>query len=165
MTEAENPAPLRFDTHAGYRQAISSILSQTQNTLCILDTDLKESGLESPENIALLQHIARISFHRNTIRILVRTTRHIEQHCPRLIRFLAYFNHRANLRIMPDDSPLPECIFFLADGRHLLKRPHYSLPHGLYWTNAPTTAAADIVQFDPLWVISQPGLQGTPLGL
>ncbi|MFN3985936.1 MAG: hypothetical protein ACK4KV_10620 [Rhodocyclaceae bacterium] len=156
----------RFDTYADYRAGIAELLELTTQTLTVYDADLSATGLESPAACSVLERLCRESRREDAIRILLRTPRHLERDCPRLLRLLEHYGHRVSVRVRnAAGNNMDEGCFIVADGRHLITRFHSDAPRGKLLTDAGPECTPYLVQFEPLWVAGRPGPSGGRVGL
>jgi len=162
MANPENS--FSFDSWTDYRAAVLQFLSATESGLCIYDPDLATAGLHSPASVQALQDIALRSSRNDAIRILLKDAGPLEREQPRLLNLIATYGHRIIVRLAPADS-LPEETFMIADGKRLLQRFHEDRARGRCALGEDDAPARHIAQFETIWMHSQPGPTGTPLGL
>ena len=67
----------RFDTYREYSTAIRQTLEAAGVELCVFDPDLARTGLESSENVALIERLL-LATSEARLRIVVHDTTHLE---------------------------------------------------------------------------------------
>lgn len=157
----------RFDTYGDYRSGVAEVLALATQTLTIYDADLSATGLESTPVSSILERLCREAQREDAIRILVRTPRHLERDCPRLLLLLEHYGHRMSVRVRHHAaaSAVEDRCFIVADGQHLITRFHSDAPRGKLRTDAGSECTPYLVQFEPLWIASRPGPSGGRVGL
>lgn len=159
------PLERYFDTYGEYREAVLETLNLAQRAVSIFDFDLRECGLESAAGIDLLAALCTRSPHRDTLRILVHSVTYLEQECPRLIRLLGRFGHRASVRTTDPGARAWTQPFLVADGRFLVTRFHQDLPRGKVCSAASSTSAYIGTQFETMWLHGERRATGAPLDI
>ena len=89
---------LRFDDIETYRQQVQRIIINAEQRLCLFDTDLSHSNLDSIANTAALQALCQVTKNEASVRLLIRDERHFERDCARLQKVYQLFSHRLALR-------------------------------------------------------------------
>lgn len=159
------PAEYAIDTWADFRTATLQTIALAGSTVLVFDSDLSQSGLESPAGVDHLTALLLRSAHPDAVRILVRDARHLEQNCPRLLGLLTRFGHRITIRVASTHPAIPESAFMVADLRHLLIRFHHERPRAKLCTDDAHSASECGAQFETLWVNAQTGPSGAPIAL
>lgn len=160
------PAPVesRFDTYAGYRQALAQVVALAEDRIVVFDPDLSETGLESSSSTAILTRFLGAE-RRTRLHIVLHRTSHVERQCPRLLALMRRHSHAIDLRQTPDDlRQLTDC-FVVADARHGVIRFHADHPRGKLLLNHEVEVANWQRRFDDLRDLSSPALPPTTLGL
>lgn len=154
-----------FDSYGDYRAALFAAIGNARQTLIMFDPDLHETGLESPQGIALLERLCAQSTRRDAVRILVHTTGWIERECPRLTRLLAHHSHCTCVRTVDPGARSWSQPFLIADERHVVTRFHQDLPRGKIGTDGAGGLALLATQFETFWMNGEASAVGTPLAL
>lgn len=153
-----------FDNWADYRAAVLQLLASVESSLCIYDPDLSATGLSSLAGVRALQDLALRSSRHDAVRILLKDAGPLEREQPRLVNLVATYGHRILAKLAPAE-PLPKQAFMIADGKRLLLRFQEDMARGRCELDARNAPARHIAQFETIWMRSQPGPTGTPLGL
>lgn len=154
----------RFDTYRDYSTAIRQTLDAARSELCVFDPDLVHGGLESSDNVALLERLLLASPGAR-LRIVLHDTAHLETRCPRLVRLKGQFSHCFEVRQSPDDlRNLTEC-YFLTESDTGVVRFHRDWPRGKWFVDNPDEAGTWRSRFKQLWDCSTPAVPSTRLGL
>lgn len=154
----------RFDTYREYSTAIRQTLEAAGVELCVFDPDLARTGLESSENIALIERLLRATSEAR-LRIVVHDTTHLETRSPRMLRLMASFSHCFEIRQSPDDlRNLTEC-YLLTNNDTGVLRFHRDWPRGKWFVANPEEAEIWRSRFKQLWECSTPAVPATRLGL
>lgn len=161
---ANTGSSFSFDSWAGYRAAALQLLGAAENSLCIYDPDLSTTGLSSLAGTRALQDLAVRSSQHDAVRILLKDAGPLQSEQPRLVNLLATYGHRIVVKLAPA-GPLPEEAFMIADGKRLLLRFHEDRARGRCALDEDDAPVRHIAQFETIWMHSQPGPIGTPLGL
>lgn len=158
------PEEVGFDSYAEYRTAVLAAVGRAQETVAIFDPDLRETGLESAEGLALLEGLCARSGRHDTLRILLHSTSWLEKECPRLLGLLGRYAHCASVRTSDTGARAWPQPFLLADDRHLVTRFHHDLPRGK--TAGPSNVLAQLsTQFETFWMNGERRAAGVPLGI
>lgn len=165
---AENPGTLverGFDTYLAYREQLLDALHATRRSLLIFDRDLAETGLESGAGIEALDALARDVVGEEPIRLLVSSSTHVEQACPRLLKLLERYGPRMRLKVVADGAARPDACFMIGDGRLLVARFHPDRPRGKRADGPSPDIARYAAQFETMWISAKIGPSGAALGI
>jgi hypothetical protein len=154
----------RFDTYREYSIAIRQTLEAAGVELYIFDPDLAHTGLESSENVALIERLL-LATSESRLRIVLHDTTHLETRSPRLLRLMADFSHCFEIRQSPDDlRNLTEC-YLLTNNDAGVLRFHRDWPRGKWFVANPEEAGIWRSRFEQLWECSTLAVPATRLGL
>lgn len=153
-----------IDSRADWQAAVLELIDAAQSRLLILDTDLAESGLESPQGIDCLTAFLQRAARPDAIRVLLRDGDRLAHHSPRLMTLLSRFGHRIDIKCVAEGQTPPDTSFCIADSQ-LLIRFHHERPRGKHLAPGGQAGAVCEAQFETLWPGAMPGPTGAPLGL
>lgn len=160
----EDHAERGIDSRADWQTAMLELIDAAQSRLLIFDTDLTESGLESPQGTACLTAFLQRSARPDAIRILLRDSEQLAHHSPRLMTLLSRFGHRIEVKSVAEGQTSPDTSFCVADTQ-LLIRFHHARPRGKRLAVGGQAGAVCEAQFETLWPGATPGPTGAALGL
>ena len=154
----------RFDSEAGYRAAIDTVLSHATRELLIFDADLARMQLEDPARIALLRNFLAIA-PTPRVRLVLRDTGEITNRSPRLLDLADRYAHAFSIRRAPDNMQhLADC-HVIADKLHCVRRFHIDHARGALNTDDPAEVLPWLRRFDELWELSEPWFGGRKLAV
>ncbi len=159
------PAEQYFDTHGAFREALFAVMRRTERELVLFDADLRDTGLESLEGITVLEALCQRTTAPDSIRILVHDAAFVERDCPRLLSLCARFSHRMRIRITTPAFRNYEQPFVIGDGQHLATRFHQDSPRGKQCFDCGADCAKLLTDHETIWIVSQNGPSGMPLGI
>lgn len=143
-----------FDTLAGYRTALTTLMGSAQHRLWFYEQSLEESDLGSRAMHDLLwQFLTQTP--AGTIRILVRDTDYLINRCPRLMQLRERFSHLIEIRTPHEEAAKLETGIILADEDHYLKRTHFNWMRGEFGLNGRESALLEHL-FDQIWEHASP---------
>jgi hypothetical protein len=155
---------IRFETRAGYQQAIDAVLASATRGICIFDPDLKDLDLGGLARAATLDGFLAAASDRS-LRIVVHDADHLSRFCPRLTALHRRFGHAFSLRQAPESlRQLSDC-FILADNGNAAIRFHADHFRGKLLLAHPDAAQGWGQRFEDLWRESLPAAPATHLGL
>lgn len=144
-----------FDSEAGFRQAIDTVIAQAQQELRIFDRDLWRMQLEQKATVAALE--AFLSGSRdNRLRIVIHDTSHMERYCPRLHALQHRHIHALEIRRSPDELRHLAEAYVLADRHHGVLRHHGDHPRGKLILHSTDEIHPWWQRFDELWAHASP---------
>lgn len=154
----------RFDTRAGYLQAIDAVLASARREICVFDPNLQGPELESREHADMLA--AFLSGGRDrSLRVVVHDAEHVARYCPRLMSLVRRFSHSFSIRRTPDSlHHLSDC-FALADEGNAAIRFHADYFRGKLLLSLPEETQDWRQRFEALWLESLPAVSATQIGL
>lgn len=160
MTDA--PAIFPFDTRSALQAHWRTLLSKAESRLDLFDPDFASFPLGALDVEETLRAFLRGG---GVLRLALHDTRHVERHCPRFLRLLRDYGHRAECRRTPRAlRHLPDS-FSMADGQHLVRRFHSDHMRGEAAFDAPAALELPACRFAALWEEANSTLQATVTGL
>jgi hypothetical protein len=156
------PVLLRFDTRRELALQWRALVGRARGRLDLFDPDFALYPLGAPDTESLL----RTFLHGGgSLRLALHETRHIERSCPRFLRLLRDYSHRAECRQTPRSLRQLSDSFALADGLHVVRRFHADHLRGEAAFDAPAALELPAHRFEALWEESHPALAPTLTGL
>lgn len=150
-----------FDGRTQFHDAVLRALQTCRHAVLILDPSLADWPFESAEGAtALRSAVARGA----RLRILLRESDWIERHGDRLRRLSREFPSRVEIRKLPENLHLVECLL-VGDRQHTVRRAHADSMRGTAVLASPGEAEAPADRFETAWQESVPCLPATTLGL
>lgn len=159
-----SPTTAPFDTEAGFRQAIDTIIASASRELRIFDRSLQRIDLEQKDRAEALEAFLGGARDRR-VGIVVQDPDHCERYCPRLQNLLRRFGLTFEFRQAPLElAHLSEC-FLLADKSQAVIRFHVDQPRGKIILDDGDEVHPWWQRHEELWTMSSPCLSPTRLGL
>ena len=93
----------RFDTRAGFQEAVDRLLDQPGRELRVFDPDGAALMLNDPPRIERLERFLQASRTRR-LYLVVHNPDHIQRQCPRMLGLLARFSHATPCGASPQAS-------------------------------------------------------------
>jgi hypothetical protein len=156
------PLLIRFDTRRELEVQWRALLARARGRLDLFDPDFAVYPLGAPDTDALLRAFLHAG---GSLRLALHETRHIERSCPRFLRLLRDYSHRAECRRSPRSLRHLSDSFAIADGLHAVRRFHAGHLRGEAAFDAPAVVELPAHRFDALWEESRPTLAPTLTGL
>ncbi len=152
---------IAFDGRTQFHAVVLRALETCRHSVLIVDRSLEDWPLESAEGARVL----RAALGRGaSLRILLRETDWVERHASRLQRLRREFSARVEIRRLPDNLHVVECLL-IGDRQHTVRRAHWDAMHGSCVLASPNEADAPTDRFESAWQESVPCLPATTLGL
>jgi hypothetical protein len=149
------PLIVRFDTRRELEVQWRALLERARGRLDLFDPDFAVYPLGATDTEALL----RAFLHAGG------SLRLIERSCPRFLRLLRDYGHRAECRQSPRSLRHLSDSFSLADGLHAVRRFHADHLRGEAAFDAPAAVELPAHRFEALWEESRSTLAPTLTGL
>lgn len=128
---SENGMLQRFDTLAGYRAGMLSLMTNAHKQLCFCERTLQESEFATRAYAEMMEQFLAAS-PTASIRILVLDPEFLVQRCPRLLTLKQRFSQRMAMRVAVEMPTGWSQGFVLADDVFYLKRHHWDWMRGEY---------------------------------
>jgi hypothetical protein len=152
----------RFSTRVGFEAQFREVLARSGVSLQLFDPDLSVYRLGDTDVDAALR---RFLAGGGTLELAMHDSAHIERHCPRFLRLLKDFGHRAACRITGRNLHHLTDSFCIGDGVNIVRRFHSDHLRGeAAFGSAPATEIS-LERFRAIWVEAVPGLHPTTIGL
>jgi len=163
---AENEKPLyeRFDTRAGFGQAVDRLLDQFGRELRIFDPDLASLRLNEPERIARIEAFLGASRTRR-IFMVVHNTDHVTRQCPRMMTLLARYSHAIQIHRTNEEIRELQDAFLVLDSAHYVRRPVAQFFRGAIGLGDESEGLEMRQRFMEIWASSFPAVSSTTAGL
>ena len=162
--EDEKPLYERFDTRAGFNQAVDRLLDQFGRELRIFDPDLASLRLNDPERIARIEgFLASSRTHR--IFVVLHSTDHVTRQCPRMMTLLARYSHAIQIHRTNEEIRELQDAFLVLDAAHYVRRPVAQFFRGAMGLGDQNEGLEMRQRFMEIWAASVPAVSSTTAGL
>jgi hypothetical protein len=156
------PQLQQFSTRAECEAQFRACVARAGATLQMFDPDFASFPLGASDVDAALR---RFLAGGGTLQVAMHTSNHIERHCPRFLRLLRDYGHRAECRITSPALHQLTDSSCIADGVHIVRRYHSDHLRGEAAFDAPAATEVPRERFAAIWAESRPGLFPTTTGL
>ncbi len=160
----DEPTYERFDTSAGFQDAIERLLAQPGRELRIFDPDGSSLRLNDSGRIGLFEAFLGASRTRR-IYMVVHQTDHLLRQCPRLMGLLARFSHMVQINRTHEHIRELQDAFLVLDSNHYVRRASAAFYRGAMGIGDEIEALAMRQRFMEIWEASFPGVSSTTVGL
>jgi hypothetical protein len=160
----DHAATLRFDDRAGYQGAVSGLLTDIGRSLCIFDTDLTGTGLDSRSAVDLLT-AALTRAPRAEVRIALHDAGPLQGRMPRLWALCAAQAHRLQIRETPRSLRHLTELFMLNGSSDIVIRTHSSHWRGKAVSGDGGVCSGYTGRFNEIWEACSCCISTTKLGL
>ena len=164
MTQEEQPHYERFDTKAGFQDAVDRLLDQFGRELRIFDPDLSALRVNDADRIERIERFLAASRVRRLF-IVVHNTDHVTRYCPRMMGLLARFSHAIQINRTHEEIRELKDSFLVMDAVHYVRRPVSAFFRGAIGLGDENEALAMRQRFMEIWDASYPGVASTTIGL
>jgi len=154
----------RFDTNAGFQQAISRLLAQPGRELRVFDPDGASLGLNDPARIGELERFLLAS-RTHRLYLVLHETEHLTRQCPRMMALLARFTHAIQIHRTQEPIRNLQDAFWVLDSQHFVRRPVATLFRGAMGLNDESEGQVMRQRFAEIWDQSFPAVSSTTVGL
>jgi hypothetical protein len=154
----------RFDSAAGFQDAVDRLLAQPGRELRIFDPDGAALRLNDSSRIANLERFLGASRTRR-LYMVVHDTDHLTRYCPRLIALLARYAHALQINRTHEQIRELQDAFLVLDSQHYVRRPQASFYRGAIGLGDEAEALEMRGRFMEIWEASFPGMSSTTVGL
>jgi hypothetical protein len=159
MTE---PQVQLFSTRAECEAQFRACIARAGATLQVFDPDFAIFPLGASDVDAALRRLLAAG---GTLQVAMHTSRHVERQCPRFLRLLREYGHRAECRITGPALHRLTDSCCIADGAHIVRRYHSDHVRGEAAFDSPAATEVARERFTAIWVESRPGLLTATTGL
>jgi hypothetical protein len=154
----------RFDTNAGFQQAVSRLLSQPGRELRVFDPDAASLRLNDPARIGELERFLLASRTRR-LYLVLHDTDHLTRSCPRMMSLLARFTHAVQIHRTQEAIRELQDAFLVLDSQHYVRRPVATFYRGAIGLGDEAEGQAMRQRFAEIWDQSFPAVSSTTVGL
>lgn len=154
----------RFDTNAGFQQAISRLLSQPGRELRVFDPDAASLRLNDPGRIGELERFLHASRTRR-LYLVLHDTEHLTRKCPRMMALLGRFTHAVQIHRTQESIRELQDAFLVLDSQHYVRRPVATFYRGAMGLGDEAEGQAMRQRFAEIWDQSFPAVSSTTIGL
>ena len=162
--EDEKPLYERFDTRAGFDQAVERLLDQSGRELRIFDPDLASLRLNDPERVARIEGFLAASRTRRVF-IVVHSTDYVTRQCPRMMTLLGRYSHAIQIHRSNEELRELQDAFLVLDAAHYVRRPAAQFFRGAIGLGDQNEGFEMRSRFLEIWAASFPAVSSTTAGL
>ena len=162
--EKPKPEYQRFDTEAGWHEAIDRLVANEGRELRIFDPDLSSLRLNSPERVGTLEKFLQASRTRR-LYVAAHDTEHLTRRCPRMMGLIARYAHAIQVHRTHEEIKSIQDSFLVLDSSHYVRRPVAAFYRGALGVHDESEALAMRSRFLEIWAASFPGVSSTTIGL
>jgi len=162
--EGVQPLYERFDTRAGFHEAIDRLLEQPGRELRVFDPDLAALRLNDPERIARLERFLAGSRTRRLF-MAVHNTDHVARQCPRMMTLLARYSHAIQIYRTNEEIRELQDAFLVLDSVHYVRRPVAQFFRGAIGLGDENEGLLMRQRFMEIWASSFPAVSSSTAGL
>lgn len=154
----------RFDSKAGFQDAVDRLLEQPGRELRIFDPDLSALRLNDPARIERIERFLLASRTRR-LYVAVHSSEHLTRQCPRMMSLLARFAHVIQVNRTHEEIRELQDAFLVLDALHYVRRPVSQFFRGAIGLGDDTEGLAMRGRFMEIWAASFPAVSATTIGL
>jgi hypothetical protein len=154
----------RFDTNAGFQQAVSRLLAQPGRELRVFDPDGASLRLNDPARVAELERFLLASRTRR-LYLVLHDTEHLTRKCPRMMSLLGRFTHAVQINRTQEQIRDLQDAFLVLDSQHYVRRPVATFFRGAIGLGDESEGQAMRQRFAEIWDQSFPAVSSTTIGL
>jgi hypothetical protein len=154
----------RFDTNAGFQQAVSRLLAQPGRELRVFDPDGASLRLNDPARVAELERFLLASRTRR-LYLVLHDTEHLTRKCPRMMSLLGRFTHAVQINRTQEQIRDLQDAFLVLDSQHYVRRPVATFFRGAIGLGDESEGQAMRQRFAEIWDQSFPAVSSTTVGL
>ncbi len=147
-----------------YQAALDIVIAHAENELLIFDQGFEPGDYASLKRFELLsEFLSKNSLSKLTI--ILQSTQHFIQHCPRLFELLKLYSHQMVVFGTNDSAKVAKDCFVIVDKQHYVRRFHIEQARFKYALNDLDECANLSMRFDELLEETTEALSVTKLGL
>lgn len=162
--QLQEPLYERFDTRAGFQQAVDRLLEQVGRELRIFDPDLAALRLNDPDRIERIERFLTASRTRRVF-MVVHNTDHVTRQCPRLMTLLARYSHAVHIYRTNEEIRELQDAFLVLDAVHYVRRPVAQFFRGAIGLGDENEGLLMRQRFMEIWSAAYPAVSSTTAGL
>jgi len=168
MSMLDRPAPKasyrQIEGNAQSRAAIDEVIGEAQKLLSVFDFTLDQRGYGDPARIEKLRHFL-LAGRAHRLRIALHEPEHLERHEPRLIMLLRQFPAAIAIHRTVGQARTASDPFIVADDHSVWHQLHHEQPRAIVALHSPPDASPLRDRFEEIWLLSEPAVGSTTLGL
>lgn len=164
MSETELKPDTIILGERNYEAALDLILAHAENELLIFDQDFTRGDFASLQRYKLLNDFLSKN-NLTKLTIILQTTAHFVNNCPRLFELLRIFGHKMTVYETNDAAKIAKDCFVIVDKRHYLRRFHIDQARFKYALDDEIEAANLLMRFDELLEETSEAISVKKLGL
>jgi hypothetical protein len=147
-----------------YDAALEYVITSAEKELLIFDQDFKHGDYASIRRFELLSDfLSKNSLAQLTI--ILQSSDHFINHCPRLFSLLRLFGHKMTVYETNDVAKIAKDCFVIADKQSYLRRFHINQARFKYAFDDEAEVAALVMRFGELLDETTEAVSATKLGL
>lgn len=158
------PVYERFDSNAGFQEAVDRLLGQPGRELRVFDPDGASLRLNDAARVSRLEGFLQASRTRR-LYMVVHSADHITRHCPRMMSLLARYAHAIQIYRTGEEIRELQDAFLVLDALHYVRRPVAAFFRGAIGLDDENEALAMRGRFMEIWGASFPAVSSTTVGL
>ncbi len=159
-----NPTYRPIEGMAESRAAIDEVIGAVRKSLCIFDYNLEHRGFGDPARIERMRHFL-LAGRAHRLRIALHEPEVLERHEPRLILLLRQFPGSIAIHRTVGQARNATDPFVLADDHSVWHQLHHDQPRAIVALHSPPDAAPLRDRFEEIWLLSEPAVGSSTLGL
>lgn len=147
-----------------YEAALDLVIESAESELLIFDQDFKHGDFASLKRFELISNfLSKNSLSQLTI--ILQSSEHFINHCPRLFGLLKLFGHKMIVYETNDVAKVAKDCFVIADKQNYLRRFHIDQARFKYAFDDEAEVAALAMRFGELLDETTESVSATKLGL
>jgi hypothetical protein len=147
-----------------YEAALNYVITSAEKELLIFDQDFKHGDYASLRRFELISDfLSKNSLAQLTI--ILQSSDHFINHCPRLFSLLRLFGHKMTVYETNDVAKIAKDCFVIADKQSYLRRFHIDQARFKYSFDDEAEVAALVMRFGELLDETTEAVSATKLGL
>jgi hypothetical protein len=154
----------QIEGNAQSRAAIDEVIGEAQKLLSVFDFTLDQRGYGDPARIEKLRHFL-LAGRAHRLRIALHEPEHLERHEPRLINLLRQFPAAIAIHRTVGQARNATDPFIVADDHSVWHMMHHEQPRAIVALHSPPDASPLRDRFEEIWLLSEPAVGSSTLGL
>jgi hypothetical protein len=146
------------------RAAIDEVIVAARKTLSVFDYDLDHRGFGDPARIERLRHFL-LAGRAHRLRIALHDPERLERHEPRLLALLRQLPGSIAIHRTVGQARSATDPFVVADDHSVWHLQHHEQPRAIVALHSPENAAPLRDRFEEIWLLSEPAISSSTLGL
>ncbi|MCW5592521.1 MAG: hypothetical protein KIS74_10530 [Burkholderiales bacterium] len=163
-TPEPKPSYRQIEGIAQSQAAIDEVIGEARKLLSIFDYDLRNRGYGDPARIERLRHFL-LAGRAHRLRIALHDPDSLERHEPRLLNLLRQFPAAIAIHRTVGQARNATDPFIVADDHSVWHQMHHDQPRAIVALHSPPDAAPIHDRFEEIWLLSEPAVGSSTLGL